>query len=81
MTNLRNLRIPLAIAAVAITSVFVLSSWTLKIHTPHGMITVMIITTLFQKRKKRSVTWMMCLMNLTVLDLKMDMEKNAEGIK
>ena len=30
MTNLRNLRIPLAIAAVAITSVFVLSSWDFK---------------------------------------------------
>ena len=30
MTNLRNLRIPLAVAAVAITSVFVLSSWDFK---------------------------------------------------
>ena len=30
MTNLRNLRIPLAVAAVAITSVFVLSSWDIK---------------------------------------------------
>jgi len=30
MTNLRNLRIPLAVAAVAIISVFVLSSWDFK---------------------------------------------------
>src|SRR6187431_2928457 len=30
MTNLRNLRIPLAVAAVAITCVFVLSSWDFK---------------------------------------------------
>ena len=30
MTNLRNLRIPLAVAAVAITSVFILSSWDFK---------------------------------------------------
>jgi hypothetical protein len=30
MTNLRNLRLPLAVAAVAITSVFVLSSWDFK---------------------------------------------------
>ena len=30
MTSLRNLRIPLAVAAVAITSVFVLSSWDFK---------------------------------------------------
>jgi len=30
MTNLRNLRIPLVVAAVAITSVFVLSSWDFK---------------------------------------------------
>ena len=30
MTNLRNLRIPLAVAAAAITSVFVLSSWDFK---------------------------------------------------
>jgi hypothetical protein len=30
MTNLRNLRIPLAVAAVAITSVLVLSSWDFK---------------------------------------------------
>ena len=30
MTNLRNFRIPLAVAAVAITSVFVLSSWDFK---------------------------------------------------
>jgi len=30
MTNLRNLRIPLAVAAVAIASVFILSSWDFK---------------------------------------------------
>ena len=30
MTNLRNLRIPFAVAAVAIISVFVLSSWDFK---------------------------------------------------
>ena len=69
MTNLRNW-IPLAVAAVAIISVFVLSSWDFKntyaAWNDNGYDNCDTIP----KKKKRSVTWTMSLMSLTPLTSK-----------
>src|SRR6187401_3677382 len=75
MTNLRNLQIPLAVAAVAITSVFILSSCDLKntyaAWTDNGYDNCDTIP----KKEKKIRDLDDVLDELNGVDLKMDMEK------
>jgi len=75
MTNLRNLRITLAVAAVAITSVFVLSSWDFKnTYAARNANDYDNCDTIPKKEKKiRDLDDV--LVERNAVDLKMDMEK------
>jgi hypothetical protein len=75
MTNLRNLLIPLAVAAVAITSVFVLSSWDLKNSYAAWNANDYDNCDTIPKKEKKIRDLDDVLDELNAVDFKMDMEK------
>jgi len=76
MTNLRNLRIPLAVAAVAITSVFVLSSWDFKnTYAAWNDNDFYNVTDTVPKKEKKIRDLDDVIDELNAVDFKMDMEK------
>ncbi|HKC37809.1 MAG TPA: hypothetical protein VKB95_17150 [Chitinophagaceae bacterium] len=75
MTNLRNLRITLAVAAMAITSVFVLSSWDFKNTYAAWNDNGYDIADTIPKKEKKIRDLDDVLDELNNADLKMDMEK------
>ena len=81
MTNLRNLRIPFAVAAVAITSVFILSSWDFKNTTAAWNDNGYDNCDTIPKKEKKIRDLDDVINELNAVDFKLDMEKNAERIK
>jgi len=75
MTNLRNLRIPLAVAAVAIISVFVLSSWDFKNTYAAWNDNEYDNCDTIPKKEKKIRDLDDVIDELNAVDLKMDMEK------
>ena len=76
MTNLRNLRIPLAVAAVAITSVFVLSSWDFKnTYAAWNDNDYYNVTDTVPKKEKKIRDLDDVIDELNAVDFKFDMEK------